>query len=69
MKFEYTQHGIISDYHIGLSSMAGERSLRHDRAPSERDLIFKACNYKTEMYSFKAIALIKISVSVFKLKK
>ena len=49
--------------------MAGERSLRHDRAPSGRDLIFKACNYKTEMYRFKTDALIKISVSVFELKK
>ena len=48
--------------------MAGERSLRHDRAPSGRDLIFKACNYKTEMYSFKTNALIKISVSIFELK-
>ena len=58
----------MHEYHIGLSSMAGERSLRHDRAPSGRDLIFKACNYKTEMYSFKTNALIKISVSVFELK-
>ena len=49
--------------------MAGERSLWHDRAPSGRDLIFKACNYKTEMYRFKTNALIKISVSVFELKK
>ena len=56
-------------YHIGLSSMAGERSLGHDRAPSGRDLIFKACNYKTEMYRFKTNALIKISVSVFEFKK
>ena len=58
-----------STYNIGLSSMAGGRSLRHDRAPSGRDLIFKACNYKTGMYSFKTNALIKISVSVFELKK
>ncbi len=48
--------------------MAGERSLRHDRAPLGRDLIFKACNYKTEMYSFITNALIKILVSVFELK-
>ena len=48
--------------------MAGERSIRHDRAPSGRDLIFKACNYKTEMYSFITNALIKILVSVFELK-
>ena len=61
------KHIII--YHIGLSSMVGERSLRHDRAPSGRDLIFKACNYKTGMYSLKTNALIKILVSVFELKK
>ena len=48
--------------------MAGERSLWHDRAPSGRDLIFKACNYKTEIYSFITNALIKILVSVFELK-
>jgi len=49
--------------------MAGERSLWHDRAPPGHELIFKVCNYKTEMYSFKTNALIKISVSVFELKK
>ena len=49
--------------------MAGERSLRHDRVPSGRDLIIKGCNYKTGMYRFKTNALIKISVSVFEFKK
>ena len=39
-------HLSISNYHIGLSSMAGERSIRHDRAPLGRDLIFKAYNYQ-----------------------
>ena len=49
--------------------MAGERSLRHDRAPSGRDLIIKGCSYKTGMYRLKTNALIKILVSVFELKK